>query len=113
MHIVIKTWDTDKVLFDGEGESVKSVLEKYRNAIDWSRADLREINFQGADLSGINLSKANLYGADLSGTILYGANLREVNLREANLMQLQISNSQMKDILKGLGINIIIESSHL
>lgn len=85
MHITIKTWDTEEILFNGEGENLKSILEKQ--------------------------PRINLINADLSNTDLREANLREADLREANLSNAHLSGasilaSQRDDLLKSLGVQV-------
>jgi uncharacterized protein YjbI with pentapeptide repeats len=93
MKIQIKHKITEKILLEGEAESIKGLINKNSNEIlDLSEADLSEADLRGADLSEADLSEANLRGADLRGADLScadlsGANLRLANLRGANLSE--------------------------
>lgn len=78
MKITLKNRYTDKVIIEGEYESIKDLLEKNR---------------------GADLNVADLNGADLRRVDLHGADLRGANLRRA-----KIEMTQQIDIIKALGI---------
>jgi uncharacterized protein YjbI with pentapeptide repeats len=63
MKIVITNRYTDKVIVEGEAESLKLFLQEHREA-DLSVADLRGADLSGADLRGADLSGADLREAD-------------------------------------------------
>ena len=81
MKIQIKHRWTEKVIVEGDYESIKDCLEKNRGAdlrgTDLRNADLRDANLRGADLGGANLRYADLGGANLRGADLRGAYLRD------------------------------------
>ena len=86
MKIEIKNRFTDKIIIEGEAESVKEFLEKNWDA-DLQDADLRGVNLQDADLRGINFQDADLRDANLQGT--------------------KIRITQKEDLIKSLGIKIV------
>jgi uncharacterized protein YjbI with pentapeptide repeats len=93
MKIQIKHKITEKILLEGEAESIKGLINKNSNEI----LDLREANLRGADLSGADLSYADLRGADLRDADLREANLRWANLREANLRGADLSYADLSE----------------
>lgn len=73
---IVSRYDSARVLWEGEAESVKDAVE---------RATASYANLRYADLSGTDLRGADLRYADLSGAYLAGANLCRADLREASL----------------------------
>jgi len=90
---ITSRWDSEKVLWEGEAESVKEALF---SAIK-SGAYLSGAYLSGAYLSGANLSGANLSGANLSHTDLSGANLSGANLSGAYLSGADLSGADLSD----------------
>jgi uncharacterized protein YjbI with pentapeptide repeats len=87
----------EKVLYSGEGENLRKVVEKAVSEItDLRGADLRGANLRGADLQGANLQVADLWGTNLQGADLQGADLREANLREANLREADLRKADLR-----------------
>jgi hypothetical protein len=66
VKIEIKNRWTEKVIVDGEAESLRVFVEqKVKEKINLMGANLMGANLWGADLGGANLGGANLWGADL------------------------------------------------
>ena len=75
--------------------------------IDFSAADLTEVNVGGANLRGANLRRANLSStllfrgsydkADLSKAYLFNTDIYEVSLREVDLGEADLSEAQLID----------------
>ena len=82
MKIQIKHRWTEKVIVEGDYESIKDCLEKNRGA-NLRGADLRGADLRNANLRDADLRNANLRGADLRDAYLRGANLRDADLRGA------------------------------
>ena len=103
--IQIKCRYTQKVLWEGEAESVmnavvKAVKERaYLSGADLRRADLRDANLSDANLSGANLSGANLSGADLSDANL--SDIKEDYFKKLALQPKEVSGLY-KAIIDGL-----------
>ncbi len=76
MKIEIKNRWTGAVLYSGEAESVRELVEA---------ANLADANLAGANLAGANLAGANLADAYLADANLAGANLADAYLADANL----------------------------
>jgi Pentapeptide repeats (8 copies) len=71
MKFEIKSWFTGKVIYEGEGESLKTVLEMgVKAGVSFSGSDLSGSNLSDSDLSGSDLRGSNLSGSDLSGSDL-------------------------------------------
>jgi hypothetical protein len=91
MKIKLIDWRDQRVIWEGEAESVKCAMETaHKSGANLKGANLQGANLQGAylygaNLQGANLQGANLYGADLEGANLYGADLEGANLYGANL----------------------------
>ena len=69
--------------------------------LDFTSANLMNLNLEGAILSYSNFSFANLSGAnlrlaDLSPAIFIGANFTSANLSESNLRDVDFSNANLK-----------------
>jgi hypothetical protein len=79
---IVSRWNSNKILLCGEYESIKSCLEKNRDAY-LRGAYLRGAYLVGADLRGADLRGANLRDADLRGAYLRGAYLVGADLRGA------------------------------
>ena len=84
----------------------EAVIEAIKNdedfcSLDLSHKDLRNVDFRGVDLSGSDLTESYLKGADFRG-----ANLYKVDLCGANLRRAFFDESQLKDLIKGMHINI-------
>lgn len=75
MLIEIKHRNTGAVLYAGEGDNIRQVVE----AAVAAKKQLREANLYGAYLRCANLGGADLGGANLGGANLYGADLRCAN----------------------------------
>ena len=80
---IIHRW-SQRVLWQGEAESVKDALVK---ALETGA------NLSGADLSGAVLRNADLSGADLSDADLRNADLRNADLRGADLSGADLSGA--------------------
>jgi len=94
---IVSRWDSDKILFEGEFETLANALVEaaskradlqgadlqgaYLRGAYLQGADLRGVDLRGADLRGVDLQGADLRGADLQGADLQGADLRGVDLR--------------------------------
>jgi Pentapeptide repeats (8 copies) len=97
----ILDWRDDRVIWEGEAETVKDALYAAiaaRANLSWadlSWANLSWANLSGADLSWANLSGADLSGADLSRADLSGANLLRANLSWANLSWANLSGANL------------------
>ena len=94
----IKSWKTDKVLFEYEGTIKETVEEGIRQGInfafaDFRGADLNYVSLKYAYLKYANLEGANLLFADLNGADLRGANLKDANLKGAYLMGANLSGA--------------------
>jgi uncharacterized protein YjbI with pentapeptide repeats len=97
---------TEKVLYSGEGENLREVIEKAVSeeanlqGANLQKADLWRANLQVANLQGANLQKADLWRANLQVANLRGANLRGANLQKADLWRanLQGANLQGADL---------------
>ncbi len=84
--IEIKDRYSGAVLYSGEGETIRQIVEAAIAAKTYLRgAYLRGAYLRGANLEGANLEGAYLRGANLRGANLEGANLRGAYLRGANL----------------------------
>jgi len=82
----IKHKITNKVLFEGNYDSIKSLVEAAVKAgVGLICADLN-----GADLSDAKLRGAHLWRANLGGANLSGADLRDANLSNANLIYVDL-----------------------
>ena len=96
-------WNSDIILYTGDGESLKEVLlnalssEANLREANLYGADLREANLYGANLRGADLREANLYEANLYEANLYGADLREANLYEANLYGADLRGADLRE----------------
>ncbi|APC01353.1 pentapeptide repeat-containing protein [Polynucleobacter asymbioticus] len=93
---IVSRWDSAQILFEGNVDSLKSLLEKakkegadlrgaYLECADLRGAYLECADLRGADLRGADLECADLRGADLEGADLRGADLRGADLRGAYL----------------------------
>jgi hypothetical protein len=102
----ILDWRDDRVIWEGEAETVKDALYAAiaaRANLSWadlswanlSWANLSGANLSRANLSGANLSRADLSGADLSGADLSGANLSGADLSWANLSRANLSRANL------------------
>ena len=90
--IEIKNRWYGKVLYRGEHESLKEVVEALKNSTSHlpygdllDNISLAHANLSGADLSGADLSGADLSGADLSGTNLSDADLADAEQAGAKI----------------------------
>ena len=94
---ITSRFDSEKVLFEGETETLKDLLVKaVDEAANLSGADLRGADLSGADLSGADLSGADLRGAYLRGAYLRGANLSGADLRGAYLRGANLSGAYLR-----------------
>jgi hypothetical protein len=97
MKIKLIDWRDQRVIWDGEADSIKcAVVAAHKAGAKLYCADLYGANFYGADLEGANLRGANFYGADLEGANLRGANLRGANLRGANLRGANLEGANLR-----------------
>jgi hypothetical protein len=79
MKIKIKHRYTNAVLYNGEGEDLRDVIQQaVKGGANLDGAYLVGANLDGANLRGANLDGANLRGAYLVGANLDGANLDEI-----------------------------------
>ena len=113
MKIQIKFRWSDKILFEGEYNSMKDcVVDAVLRGADLRGADLRgavlsdadlrgavlsDADLRGADLRGAVLSDAVLSGAVLRGAVLRGADLRGAVLRGAVLSGAVLSGANLSD----------------
>jgi uncharacterized protein YjbI with pentapeptide repeats len=72
------------------------------NALDFTGANLKQMNFfnvdlRGANFAGANLSEANLMGANLAKAHLSKANLKGADLLRANLYKADLSFADLTD----------------
>ena len=86
MTISIKCRFTDKILFEGEYESMRHALEAAVKA---------GANLAGAKLAGANLADADLARANLAGANLVGANLASAHLASANLASANLAGAYL------------------
>jgi hypothetical protein len=77
------------LLTHSPGGSVIEFSRANLRNINWSKADLFHISLFEADLTGANLSGAELYGASLVATNLYKSKLRQAILEDADLTYTQ------------------------
>jgi uncharacterized protein YjbI with pentapeptide repeats len=99
MKIQIKHKITEKILLEGEAESIKGLINKNSNEIlDLREADLRWANLRGADLRGADLREADLRWANLRGANLRWADLRCADLSEANLSEADLRWADLKEV---------------
>jgi len=92
MKIQIKNRFTDKVIYEGEAQTLKDLVGiAVKDGANLDGANLRSANLDGANLDGANLRSANLDGANL-----YGANLRSANLRSANLYGANLDGANLR-----------------
>jgi hypothetical protein len=97
MKIKLIDWRDQRVIWDGEADSIKcAVVAAHKAGAKLYCADLYGANFYGADLEGANLRGANFYGADLEGANLRGADLRGANLRGANLRGANLEGANLR-----------------
>ncbi|MBK1986829.1 pentapeptide repeat-containing protein [Sphaerospermopsis aphanizomenoides BCCUSP55] len=83
--------------------TIEELLEKYATGVlDFSGADLAEVNLSGIKLSGVNLSDANLSVANLSGINLTDANLSYAKLNVARLSGANLAGA----ILNNSSLNV-------
>lgn len=83
--------------------TIEELLEKYATGVlDFSGAELAEVNLSGTKLSGVNLSDANLSVANLSGINLSDANLSYAKLNVARLSGANLSGA----ILNNCSLNV-------
>ena len=71
MKQTIRNWKTGKVMFGGEYDGLRELVESH--SADLRGADLRDADLRGANLRGADLRGANLRGADLGDADLCGA----------------------------------------
>ena len=82
----LKRWDTMEVIFSGEFENKKEMVEEaVRQGKNLTGAYLAGANLAGVNLTGVNLTGVNLAGAYLARANLTGAYLAGVNLTGVNL----------------------------
>jgi len=87
MKITIKARWSDRVVFEGEYESLKHAV------ID---ATKKKISLSGSNLSDSDLSDSNLRGSDLRDSDLSGSDLSDSNLRGSNLSDSDLSDSNLR-----------------
>jgi hypothetical protein len=103
-YLEIKSWITGKVIYSGEANSLKELIEKaVKEGADLRGADLDSANLrgaylQGADLEGADLEEANLEGANLDSANLRGAYLRGANLEGANLRKVNLEGANLRGV---------------
>lgn len=78
---IVSRYDSARVLWEGEAESVKDAVERATA----SYANLRYADLSGAYLAGANLCRADLREASLCGANLNGACLSGADLSGADL----------------------------
>lgn len=61
------------------------------------RVAAKNVDFSGADLSDVNCQMADLSGAKLSGANLEGAKLESTNLKKADLSQARLAGADLTD----------------
>ena len=87
----IKHRNTGAVLYTGDGESLRDVVE----AAVSDGAYLAGAKLDGAYLAGANLGGANLAGADLARAYLGGADLANANLAGADLARAYLGGANL------------------
>jgi len=116
MKITIKARWSDRVVFEGEYESLKhAVIDAAKKKIslsgsnlsdsdlsdsDLSGSDLRDSDLSGSDLRGSDLSGSNLSGSDLRGSNLSGSNLRGSDLSDSDLSDSNLRDSNLSGVPK-------------
>ncbi|APB99053.1 hypothetical protein A4F89_06780 [Polynucleobacter asymbioticus] len=119
---IVSRWDSDKVLFEGNADSLKSLLEKakkegaYLVGADLEGADLRGADLEGAYLVGADLRGAYLRGADLRGAYLVGADLEGADLRGADLRGAKIDGEEITKtplMIMGLTYWVLITEGYM
>ena len=68
-------WADCQSLRDSEFEWPECVVKELAQGIDYSGANLVELDLYGESLGGVQLDRADLSGADLTKTWLVGAKL--------------------------------------
>ncbi len=97
MKIIIKARWSDRIVFEGEYESLKhAVVDAAKKNISLSGSDLRDSDLRDSDLSGSNLRGSNLRGSDLSGSDLRGSDLSGSDLRGSNLRGSNLRGSDLR-----------------
>ena len=97
MLIQIKSWLTDKVLFEGRyGDLSQAAVDAVRIRADLHDADLHGADLHGAYLHGAYLRGADLRGADLRGAYLHGAYLRGAYLLGAYLRGADLRGADLR-----------------
>jgi uncharacterized protein YjbI with pentapeptide repeats len=97
MKIQIKSRSSDKILFEGEYNSMKEcVVDAVLRGADLRGADLRGADLRCAFLSGADLRGADLRGADLRDAFLRDADLRGADLRDADLRGADLSDADLR-----------------
>ena len=96
MLIQIKSWLTDKVIYEGQyGSLSQAVVDAVRVKANLSCADLSGSNLSGANLSRSDLSGANLSRSDLSRADLSRADLSRSDLSGSYLSGADLSGSDL------------------
>ena len=86
MKFSIKSWLTSEVIYEGEGDSLKVVLEAgVKAGVCFDRASLDGASLVGASLDRASLDGASLVGARLDRASLVGARLDRARLDRARL----------------------------
>jgi Pentapeptide repeats (8 copies) len=105
----ILDWRDDRVIWEGEAETVKDALYAAiaaRANLSW--ADLSWANLSWANLSGANLLRANLSWANLSWANLSGADLSRADLSGADLSWANLSGADLSGAnLRSAGLTLI------
>jgi uncharacterized protein YjbI with pentapeptide repeats len=98
-HFVIRDRWTNKPLYEGDGEDLRSVVVAAVAArADLTDANLTDANLTRAYLADANLADANLAGANLTGANLARANLTGANLTRANLTDAYLTGANLADV---------------
>ena len=101
-HFEIKNRWNDEVLYQGDAETLRDVLEKAASSgADLSSADLSSADLRGANLRGANLRGADLSSADLRSADLRSADLSSADLRGANLSSADLYGADLRGIKNG------------
>jgi len=96
VKITIKARWSDRIIFEGEYESMKhAVQDAVQKKVSLSDSNLSGSDLSGSDLRGSNLSDSNLSGSDLRDSNLRGSNLRGSNLSGSDLRGSNLSGSNL------------------
>jgi len=95
MQVEIKRWGNGETILLGEYKSVKDALEKNKDTVDFSYAELNGAELNYAKLIGAKLNHAELNGAELIGAELIDAELNYAELNHAKLIGAKLNHAEL------------------